>query len=72
MVLSVHPDVDLEGFIVLIECCFAPALHLVDAPDIMVQLSHVWMFLAMQPEPDLEAFLVLKQRVFVVTLPLVD
>jgi len=40
MVLSVHPGVDLEGFGVLIECFFAPALHLVDIPDIIVRAGH--------------------------------
>jgi len=59
MVLSVHPDLDLEGFCVLVECFFTPALLLVDYPNIMVRVGHEWMFLAIHPDLDLEAFVIL-------------
>ena len=59
MVLSVHPDPDLEGFCVLVECFFTPALLLVDYPDIIVRFGHERMFLAIHPDLDLEAFVIL-------------
>jgi len=59
MVLSVHPDLDLEGFRVLIECFFALALRPIDVPDIIVRVGHEWMFMAIHPEHDLEGFMIL-------------
>eukprot|EP00277_Geminigera_cryophila_P046905 CAMPEP_0173075638 /NCGR_PEP_ID=MMETSP1102-20130122/11805_1 /TAXON_ID=49646 /ORGANISM="Geminigera sp., Strain Caron Lab Isolate" /LENGTH=98 /DNA_ID=CAMNT_0013945083 /DNA_START=918 /DNA_END=1214 /DNA_ORIENTATION=+ len=59
MVLSVHPDVDLEAFLELIERLFISALYPVDYSDIVVRFSHVWMFTAKYPDADLKAFLVL-------------
>jgi hypothetical protein len=72
MVLSVHPHLDLEDFLKLFKRFFFCVLLVVDCPDIMARVSHIWMFLSMHPQYDLEAFPELKQRVFIVALHHVD
>jgi len=72
MVLSVHPHVDLEAFLVLFECFFVLALRRANSSNIMVRVCHEWMVAFEHPELDLNAFVMLEQRVFVVILQLVQ
>ena len=60
MLMAIHPEVDLEAFLVLKQCVFVVTLPLVDCPDMIVRRGHLRRFAAEHLDPDLKAFLVLK------------
>jgi len=59
MVLSIHPEIYLEAFLVLLERLFILVLRFVAYNNIMVRAGHAGMVAAEHQQQDSEAFLVL-------------